>query len=187
MDNKAPDNGEFSFASNTPRSTGRKGLPKIQTQDHNNKANDVCHDDSGTPVKAKTIDELHSLQRKKSAPTTPIKGAQGAFNAISEEERQKQQLQSIRWSDYSSQKLITIWLLCGQFFMISFLCCCFLQCFLGIADERDRAKVSERGPGKEGRGATNCTSSSLYAHHQRYWQFSQVYPLPPQSFSCWYN
>lgn len=95
MDNKAPDNGEFSFASNTPRSTGRKGLPKIQTQDHNKKANDVCHDDSGTPVKAKTIDELHSLQRKKSAPTTPIKGAQGTFNAISEEERQKQQLQSI--------------------------------------------------------------------------------------------
>ncbi|KAB5568781.1 hypothetical protein DKX38_002574 [Salix brachista] len=96
MDSKAPDgNGEFSFASNTPRSTGRKGLPKIQTQDHNKKASDVCHDDSGTPVKATTIDELHSLQRKKSAPTTPIKGSQGAFNAIPEEERQKQQLQSI--------------------------------------------------------------------------------------------
>ncbi|KAG5251074.1 phosphoenolpyruvate carboxykinase (ATP) [Salix suchowensis] len=97
MDSKAPDgNAEFSFASNTPRSTGRKGLPKIQTQDHNKKASDVCHDDSGTPVKATTIDELHSLQRKKSAPTTPIKGSQGAFNAIPEEERQKQQVQSIR-------------------------------------------------------------------------------------------
>ncbi|KAJ6730253.1 PHOSPHOENOLPYRUVATE CARBOXYKINASE [ATP] PROTEIN [Salix viminalis] len=96
MDSKAPDgNAEFSFASNTPRSTGRKGLPKIQTQDHNKKASDVCHDDSGTPVKATTIDELHSLQRKKSAPTTPIKGSQGAFNAIPEEERQKQQGQSI--------------------------------------------------------------------------------------------
>ncbi|KAJ6709609.1 PHOSPHOENOLPYRUVATE CARBOXYKINASE ATP [Salix koriyanagi] len=96
MDSKAPDgNAEFSFASNTPRSTGRKGLPKIQTQDHNKKASDVCHDDSGTPVKATTIDELHSLQRKKSAPTTPIKGSQGAFNAIPEEERQKQQVQSI--------------------------------------------------------------------------------------------
>ncbi|KAJ6335404.1 hypothetical protein OIU78_012102, partial [Salix suchowensis] len=70
MDSKAPDgNAEFSFASNTPRSTGRKGLPKIQTQDHNKKASDH--------------------------PTTPIKGSQGAFNAIPEEERQKQQVQSI--------------------------------------------------------------------------------------------
>ncbi|KAM1186103.1 hypothetical protein PS2_015008 [Malus domestica] len=43
------------------------------------------------------IDELHSLQKKKSVPTTPIKGTQGVAFAvtISEDERHKQQLQSI--------------------------------------------------------------------------------------------
>jgi phosphoenolpyruvate carboxykinase (ATP) len=51
---------------------------------------------SAPTVKAQTIDELHSLQKKKSAPTTPIKGFQSTFAALSEEERQKQQLQSIR-------------------------------------------------------------------------------------------
>lgn len=84
-------NGEFSFGNGT----ARNGLAKIQTQKKNN---EVCHDDSGPPVKAQTIDELHSLQKKRSAPTTPIKGTQGAFApTISEEERQKQQLQSIRY------------------------------------------------------------------------------------------
>ncbi|XP_042472232.1 phosphoenolpyruvate carboxykinase (ATP) 1-like [Zingiber officinale] len=62
--------------------------------------NGICHDDSAPPVKAKTIDELHSLQKKRSAPTTPIKDSaqQGnaTFATISEEERQKLQLQSIR-------------------------------------------------------------------------------------------
>ncbi|PON97121.1 Phosphoenolpyruvate carboxykinase, ATP-utilizing [Trema orientale] len=84
-------NGEFSFG----KGTARNGLSKIQTQKKNN---GICHDDSAPPVKAQTIDELHSLQKKRSAPTTPIKGgAQGAFAPppISEEERQKQQLQSI--------------------------------------------------------------------------------------------
>ncbi|GFY86713.1 phosphoenolpyruvate carboxykinase 1 [Actinidia rufa] len=71
---------------------GRNGLAKIQTQ---KRQNGICHDDSATPVKAQTIDELHSLQKKKSAPTTPIKGFQGGFANLSEEERQKQQLQSI--------------------------------------------------------------------------------------------
>ncbi|KAJ0751601.1 putative phosphoenolpyruvate carboxykinase (ATP) [Helianthus annuus] len=88
------DNGEFSFP-RTP-TKGRNGLPKIQT--HGKKQEDqICHDDSAPPVKAQTIDELHSLQRKRSVPNTPIKGeTQPAFNAVvSEEERQKQQLQSI--------------------------------------------------------------------------------------------
>lgn len=85
-------NAEFSFANN---GSARNGLSRIQTE---KKQNGICHDDSAQPVKAKTIDELHSLQRKKSAPTTPIKGAEGAFAAISEEERQKQQLQSIRFN-----------------------------------------------------------------------------------------
>ncbi|KAK4490693.1 hypothetical protein RD792_001389 [Penstemon davidsonii] len=73
--------------------TGRNGLPTIQTQ---KKTNEVCHDDSSAPVKAQTIDELHSLQKKKSAPTTPNIGFQGPFTTgLSEEERSKQQLQSI--------------------------------------------------------------------------------------------
>ncbi|CAK9157912.1 unnamed protein product [Ilex paraguariensis] len=90
MASNGTENGEFSFASNI---RGRNGLSKIQT--HKKNQDEICHDDSATPVKAKTIDELHSLQRKKSAPTTPIKGTEGAFAAISEEERQQQQLQSI--------------------------------------------------------------------------------------------
>ncbi|GAB2279231.1 Protein kinase C-like 1 [Dionaea muscipula] len=69
---------------------GWNGLPKIQTQDE--RQHGICHDDSAPPVKVQTIDELHSLQRKRSAPTTPIMGAQGT---LSDEERQKQQLQSI--------------------------------------------------------------------------------------------
>ncbi|KVH99666.1 Phosphoenolpyruvate carboxykinase (ATP), conserved site-containing protein [Cynara cardunculus var. scolymus] len=91
MASQGTENGEFSFP-RTPK--GRNGLPKIQT--HGKKEDQICHDDSGPPVKAQTIDELHSLQKKRSVPTTPIKGGtQPAFNAVSEEERQKQQLQSI--------------------------------------------------------------------------------------------
>jgi phosphoenolpyruvate carboxykinase (ATP) len=64
--------------------------------------NGICHDDSSAPVRAQNIDELHSMQRKRSAPTTPIKldGAAAASPfapAISEEDRRKQQLQSIRF------------------------------------------------------------------------------------------
>lgn len=79
----------------TNGSTGRNGLAKIQTQ---KRADGVCHDDSTTPMKAQTIDELHSLQKKKSAPTTPINGIQGPFAASAEGERSKQQLQSIRYA-----------------------------------------------------------------------------------------
>ncbi|CAL9002008.1 unnamed protein product [Prunus brigantina] len=95
-------NGEFTFANGNGAAavangngTARNGLAKIHTQ---KKGNGMCHDDSTPPVKAQTIDELHSLQKKKSAPTTPIKGTQGGAFAItlSEVERQKQQqLQSI--------------------------------------------------------------------------------------------
>lgn len=84
--------GDFSFGS----WPARNGLTKILTQ---KKGNGVCHDDSAPPVNAQTIDELHSLQKKRSAPTTPIQSAAspGCFaGAVSEEERQKQQLQSIR-------------------------------------------------------------------------------------------
>ncbi|KAG6512793.1 hypothetical protein ZIOFF_030922 [Zingiber officinale] len=97
------ENGEFSFSSGGMKKAAAaafsNGLPKIQTHGREKSENGICHDDSGPPVKAKTIDELHSLQKKRSAPTTPIKdGAQqgnAAFATISEEERQKLQLQSI--------------------------------------------------------------------------------------------
>lgn len=67
------------------------GLKKIQTH-----KNGICHDDSVPTVKAQTIDELHSLQKKKSAPTTPVTGSQTPFATLSEQERHMQQLQSIR-------------------------------------------------------------------------------------------
>ncbi|KAG6503213.1 hypothetical protein ZIOFF_035524 [Zingiber officinale] len=86
-------------------------MPKIQTHGREKPENGICHDDSAPPVKAKTIDELHSLQKKRSAPTTPIKdGAQqgnAAFATISEEERQKLQLQlqSIRLVKHTNHSL----------------------------------------------------------------------------------
>lgn len=55
---------------------------------------DVYHDDITQPVKAQTIHELHSLQKKKSAPGTPIRSPFGG--PFSDQERQRQQLQSIR-------------------------------------------------------------------------------------------
>ncbi|RRT61984.1 hypothetical protein B296_00004046 [Ensete ventricosum] len=75
---------------------GGKGLARIET-----KAEDgICHDDSALPVKAQTIDELHSLQKKRSLPSTPMTEGllQGnaAFATLSEEERHKLRLQSIR-------------------------------------------------------------------------------------------
>ncbi|KAG9138556.1 hypothetical protein Leryth_012901 [Lithospermum erythrorhizon] len=107
--NNEAKNGEFSFSSSTNATSGgakvrQMGLPKIQTQKTKEELegdnNEVCHDDSATPVKAQTIDELHSLQKKRSQPTTPLTattaGGAAFSSAISEEERQKQQMQSIR-------------------------------------------------------------------------------------------
>lgn len=93
------ENGDFTFAQQQGNGKGRNGLARIQT---NKAKNGICHDDSGPSVKAQTIDELHSLQKKKSAPTTPIKGSQGPFASptLSEEDRQRQQLQSIRYINY---------------------------------------------------------------------------------------
>ena len=73
---------------------GNDDLAKIESQ---KKQNRVCNDKGSAPtVKAQTIDELHSLQKKKPQPTTP-KGTQATFFTISEDERHKQQLQSIRY------------------------------------------------------------------------------------------
>ncbi|KAF3965261.1 hypothetical protein CMV_010534 [Castanea mollissima] len=55
----------------------------------------VCHDDSAPPMRAQTIDELHCLQKKKSAPNTPRtartlgQGQGTTFAIISEEDLQK--------------------------------------------------------------------------------------------------
>ncbi|KAL9158361.1 hypothetical protein ABFS82_08G063200 [Erythranthe guttata] len=73
--------------------SGRNGLPEIQTQEK--KADGIFHHDITAPVNAQTIDELHSLQKKKSAPTTPLDGIRGPFTAVSDDARSKQQLQSI--------------------------------------------------------------------------------------------
>lgn len=87
-------NGEFSFVNVM---TANNGL-KIETQ--GKKGNEICHNDNTATVKVQTIDELHSLQKKKSAPTTPIKDTEGTFANYSEEERQKMQLKSIRYEFY---------------------------------------------------------------------------------------
>ncbi|CAL9076939.1 unnamed protein product [Musa acuminata var. zebrina] len=97
------ENGDFRFGNSVKAVVMPNGLPKIHTHGGGAGAeNGICHDDSAPPVKAQTIDELHSLQKKRSAPTTPIKdGLQqqqhgnAAFATISEEERHKLQLQSI--------------------------------------------------------------------------------------------
>ncbi|KAG6479233.1 hypothetical protein ZIOFF_062695 [Zingiber officinale] len=40
-------------------------MPKIQTHGREKPENSIYHDDSAPPVKVKTIDELHSLQKKR--------------------------------------------------------------------------------------------------------------------------
>ena len=118
--NKAPSggqndeiNGGGGFSFGRSKSIGRNGLPKIETQKETT-SDEVCHDDSAAPVKAQTLDELHSLQKKKSAPTTPIRSSGGSPNllTISEEDRHKQQLQSIRLPFFS---LISIFFLLQKF------------------------------------------------------------------------
>lgn len=102
MENEKKDNGEFSFASGGGgggSETGRRGLPKIHTEKNTaTTERDICHDDSTTPVKARTLEHLHSLQKKRSAPTTPLTDVHGAFSPVSDAERQKQQMQSIRYA-----------------------------------------------------------------------------------------
>ncbi|KAB1998413.1 hypothetical protein ERO13_D12G079000v2 [Gossypium hirsutum] len=80
-------------ANGTGLPMARKPLAKIVTDDK--QGNGMCHDDSAKGVKAQTIDELHFLQKKRSAPTTPLEGNQGAFASLPDDERRRQQLQSI--------------------------------------------------------------------------------------------
>ncbi|TYJ10728.1 hypothetical protein E1A91_A11G228000v1, partial [Gossypium mustelinum] len=77
-------------ANRTGVTSPRTPLKSILTE----KAKGIPNDSAGT-VKAQTIEELHSLQRKRSAPNMPLQGTAGAFANLSEDERQRQQLQSI--------------------------------------------------------------------------------------------
>jgi phosphoenolpyruvate carboxykinase (ATP) len=89
---------DYSFSPN--------GVPKVKTHvddddDDEKKTGEVrmksvCSDYSGSTVKAQTLDELHSLQKKKSAPSTPKGPVKVGALQMSEEERQIQQLKSIR-------------------------------------------------------------------------------------------
>jgi phosphoenolpyruvate carboxykinase (ATP) len=53
---------------------------------------DVCVDDSVPSVRVSTLQELHSLQKKRSAPSTPKDLSSPSGDLL----RQRQQLQSIR-------------------------------------------------------------------------------------------
>ncbi|KAH9291273.1 hypothetical protein KI387_043538 [Taxus chinensis] len=89
------DNEEFTFANG---SLLPSGLSKIQTSNNNGnkkQQSHICYDDNAHPVKTQNLDEFHYLQKKRFTPTTPIKEAQGAFEQIHTEERQKQDLQYI--------------------------------------------------------------------------------------------
>ncbi|CAM6022679.1 unnamed protein product [Sphagnum balticum] len=90
MASNGTENGEFEFAS-------PNGLAKISTKAA---PREVCKDDTTAPVKAQNVEELHALQKKKASapstpknPSTPRSGTPRTY--MSEEDRQKQQMQSI--------------------------------------------------------------------------------------------
>ena len=69
---KMAGNGNEGFNITNGVVVGRNGLAKIQTH---KKQSEICHNDSTLPVKAQTIDELHSLQKKKKlCQPLPFKG-----------------------------------------------------------------------------------------------------------------
>lgn len=78
------------------------GLSKINTK---LATAEMCNDDTAPAVKVTNVEELHALQRKKaSAPTTPRNATNPSTprsltprSLLSEEERQKQQMQSVRY------------------------------------------------------------------------------------------
>eukprot|EP00897_Mesotaenium_endlicherianum_P006215 jgi/Mesen1/5621/ME000282S04780 len=65
------------------------GLPKIDVHPPKASRDDPCNDDTTSTVKVSTMDELHSLQKKKSQPSTP-KSAK-----MTDEERSRIQMDSI--------------------------------------------------------------------------------------------
>ena len=81
--------------------TKPNGLSKINT-----KATppEMCKDDTAPTVKVTNLEELHALQRKKaSAPSTPRNATPKSLtprSLLSEEERQKQQMKSVRFEDF---------------------------------------------------------------------------------------
>jgi phosphoenolpyruvate carboxykinase (ATP) len=97
--NENEHHGDFEFAS--PVSSVPNGLSKINTKKPVSR--EVCKDDTAPTVKVQNVEELHALQKKKaSAPTTPRNATNPSTpknmtprSYLSEEERQKQQMQSI--------------------------------------------------------------------------------------------
>ncbi|XP_048603290.1 phosphoenolpyruvate carboxykinase (ATP) 2-like isoform X1 [Brassica napus] len=73
--------GEFSFSA----AAARDALPRITTEKgaKSTTSSDVCHDDTASRVNFQTIDQLHSLQKKRSAPTTPLKEGGGVVMGTS--------------------------------------------------------------------------------------------------------
>ncbi|CAH1420407.1 unnamed protein product [Lactuca virosa] len=64
----------------TGKGSGRRNvLLKIQTR---KRQTAICHDDTAPTVKAQPIDELHSFQRKKLAPTKPVDSVHRAFARV---------------------------------------------------------------------------------------------------------
>jgi phosphoenolpyruvate carboxykinase (ATP) len=86
------------------------GLSKINTKPA---TAEMCNDDTTPPVKVTNVEQLHALQRKKaSAPTTPRTATNPSTprsmtprSLLSEEERQKQQMQSVRYKLWLKSKL----------------------------------------------------------------------------------
>lgn len=91
--------GDFSFSA----AAARDALPRITTEKgaKSPSSTDVCQDDTAPRVNFQTIDELHSLQKKRSAPTTPLRdgsasgviGTSGPTTPVSSETM----LQSVRY------------------------------------------------------------------------------------------
>ncbi|XP_048616878.1 phosphoenolpyruvate carboxykinase (ATP) 2-like isoform X1 [Brassica napus] len=73
--------GEFSFSA----AAARDALPRITTEKgaKSTTSSDVCHDDTASRGNFQTIDQLHSLQKKRSAPTTPLKEGGGVVMGTS--------------------------------------------------------------------------------------------------------
>jgi len=99
-------NFEFTTAAMVPN-----GLSKINTKTAT--PVEMCKDDTTPPVKVTNVEQLHALQRKKaSAPSTPRTATNPSTpksltprSYLSEEERQRQQMQSVRYTNVTIKKL----------------------------------------------------------------------------------
>lgn len=93
--------------------TKPNGLSKINTKNTSATRAEMCKDDTSPSVKVSNLEELHALQRKKaSAPTTPRNATPKSStprSLLSEEERQKQQMQSVRYEFFMKGMAVSVW------------------------------------------------------------------------------